>query len=75
MSFYQDNRVRLLKKAHDKYHNKSGKENAALYYQKNKETIKERQIKRYRSMTDKERNEKIKKSLGRYYKLKAQYKE
>ena len=40
---------------------------------KNKETIKERERKRYRSMTDIEANGK--KSLERYCKLKAHYKE
>ena len=73
--YYWFNRKELLKKAHDKYHNKNGKEKAALCYQKNKETIKKREKYRYRSMTDIERNEKKRKSLGRYYKLKAQYKE
>ena len=38
--YYWFNRKELLKKAHEKYHNKVGKEKAALYYQKNKETIK-----------------------------------
>ena len=37
--------------------------------------IKERERNRYRSMTDIERNEKKRKSLDRYYKLKVQYKE
>ena len=36
---------------------------------------KKRENDRYRSMTDIERNEKKRKSLERYYKLKAQYKE
>ena len=75
MNFYQENRARLLNKAHDKYHNKGGNEKAALYYRKNKGTIKERERKRYKSMTNIERNEKIKKSSDRYYKLKSQYKE
>ena len=42
MSYYQDNKVKLLKKAYDKYHNGGGKERVAKYHQKNKETIKER---------------------------------
>ena len=37
--------------------------------------IKSREEDRYRSMTDIERSEKKRKSLERYYKLKAQYKE
>ena len=73
--YYSFNRKDLLKIAYDKYHNKGGKEKAALYYQKNKETIKNREKDSYRSMTDIERNEEKRKSLERYYKLKAQYKE
>ena len=37
--------------------------------------IKKREKDRHRSMIDIERNEKKRKSLERYYKLKAQYKE
>ena len=36
MSYYDQNKERLLKKAHDKYDNRGGKEKAALYYEKNK---------------------------------------
>ena len=32
--YYWFNGEELLKKAHDKYHNKGGKEKATLYYQK-----------------------------------------
>ena len=35
-SYYWSNRKELFKKAHDKYHNKGGKEKAAEYYQKTK---------------------------------------
>ena len=39
--YYWFNRKELLRKVHEKYHNKDGKEKAALYYQKkNKEMIK-----------------------------------
>ena len=40
MSYYDKNKEKLLKKAHDKYHNGGGKERAVKYYQKNKEKIK-----------------------------------
>ena len=70
--YYWFNRKELLKKAHEKHNNKGGKEKAALHYQKNEETIKKREKYRYRSMTDIERDEKKRKSLKRYYKLKAQ---
>ena len=46
MSFYQLNKAKLFKKAHDKYPNKGGKEKAALYYQKDKETIKKKRKKK-----------------------------
>ena len=69
------NRKELLEKAHDKYHNEAGKEKAALYYKKKQRNNKKREKDKYRSMTDIERNEKKRKSLERYYKLKAQYKE
>ena len=71
-NYYWFNRKYLLKKGHDKYHNKAGKEKAALYYHKNKDMIKKREKDRYRSMTYIERNEKKRKSLERYSKLKAQ---
>ena len=38
--YYWFNRKDLLQKAYENYHNKGGKERAALYYKKNKETIK-----------------------------------
>ena len=37
--YYWFNRKELLKKAHDKHHKESGKEIAAIYYQRNKEDI------------------------------------
>ena len=40
MSCYWFNRKELLKKAHKKYHGKNGKEQAADYYEGNKEKIK-----------------------------------
>ena len=73
--YYWFNRKGLLKKAYDKYHNKGGKEKAALYYKKTQRNNKKIEKDRYRSMADIERNEKTRKSLERYYKLKAQYKE
>ena len=42
---------------------------------KTKKRSKKRERDRYNSMTEIEKNEKIKKPLDRYYKLKAQYKE
>ena len=73
--YYWFNRNELLKTAHGKYHNKGGKEKAALYHQKNKEMIKEREKDIYQMMSREDRDEKKRKSLERYYKIKAQYKE
>ena len=68
---YWFNRKDLLIKAHDKYHNKAAKEEAAKYYQKSKELIKERERHKYKMMSAEDRNKKKRKSLERYYKLKA----
>ena len=73
--YYWFNRNDLLKKAHDKYHNKGGKEKAVLHYQKNKEMIKQRERHKYQMMSREDRDEKKRKSLEIYYKLKVQYKE
>ena len=60
--YYWFNRKELLKKAHDKYHNRGGKEKAALYYQKNKEMIKKRERDKYKMMSREGRDEKKRKS-------------
>ena len=41
-TYYWKNRETLFKKAHDKYHNKGGKQRAKKYYQANKEEIKKK---------------------------------
>ena len=48
-TYYWFNRKELLNKAHDKHHNKGGKEKAALYYQKNKQEIKKEKEKNTKS--------------------------
>ena len=65
-SYYWSNRKELLKKAHDKYHKKRGKEKAAEYYQKNKEMIKERERHKYNMMGTEEKNKIKERSLKRY---------
>ena len=67
--YYWFNRKELLKKAQDKYHK------SCFVLSEKQRNNKKREKERYRSMTDIERNEKKRKSLERYYKLKAQYKE
>ena len=42
MSYYWFNRKELLEKAHEKYNKEGGKEQAASYYQRNKEAIKKK---------------------------------
>ena len=42
-SYYWKNREGLLKKAHEKYHNKGVKERVKRYYQENKEYIKKKE--------------------------------
>ena len=73
--YYWFNRKKLLKKTHDKYPNKGDKEKAALYYQKNKEVIKKGERDKYKMMSREDRDEKKRKSLERYYRIKAQHKE
>ena len=43
MSYYWFNRKELLEKAHKKYHKDGAKEQAASYYQRNKDAIKKKQ--------------------------------
>ena len=70
MDYHQKNKDKLLKKVYEKYHNSGGKEKAIEYYKENKEKIKKRERERYRNMDKFEKNDKIKKSLDRYYRLK-----
>ena len=49
MSYYQQNKDKILKKAHEKY-NGGGKEDAKKYYRENKEEIKKRERERYRKL-------------------------
>ena len=66
------NRKELIKRAHDKYSNKDGKEKAAVYYQKNKEMIKQRERHKYQMMNREDRDEKKKKKLiGKILQIKS----
>ena len=62
MSYYWFNGEDLLEKAHKKYHKEDGKEKVTGYYQKNKESIKERERHKYK-MLNKEDKDKIKKQV------------
>ena len=61
--YYWSNRKQLLRKAHDKYHNKGGKEKAAKYGQENKEMIKKRERNKYKKMNTEEKNKIKERSL------------
>ena len=50
MSYYWFNRTELLEKAHKKYHKVGGKEQAASYYQRNKEAIKKKAGEAYKNL-------------------------
>ena len=68
--YYWSNRKDLLKKVCDKYHNKGGKEIAAIYYQKSKDRIKKKQRDKYKSVSKEEKDVIKERSLKRYYRLK-----
>ena len=51
MNYYQKNREKISKKAHEKYHNGNGKEQAKKYYRENKEEIKKRERKGVKNWT------------------------
>ena len=70
-TYYWKSREELLKKAHDKYHKKGGKERAKKYYQENKEEIKEKERLKYWFMPEDEKEVIRQRSLKRYYKMKS----
>ena len=65
MSYYWDNRDKIL----DKYHNLGGKEKAKEYYQQNKEVLKEKAKNRYHNLSEEEKDVKRQYSRNRYQKL------
>ena len=58
MSYYWFNRKELLEKAHKKYHKQGGKEQAASYYQRNKEAIKKKAREAYKNLSKEEKEKK-----------------
>ena len=70
-AYYYENRDKLLRKAHDKYHNKGGKERAKKYYQANKEEILKKERLKYRFMPEDEKHVIRQRSLKRYYRMKS----
>ena len=75
MNYYRKNRQALLKKAHDKYHNRGGKEKAAKYCQENKEEIKKKETNKYKNMSEDEKNVIRERSKNRYHKNKQRIKD
>ena len=69
--YYHRNKKESLKKAHDKYHNKGGKERAKKYYQASKEEIKKKERDKYRFMPEDGKEVVRQRSLRRYYKMKS----
>ena len=72
MNYYWKSRDVLLKKAHNKYHSLGGKLKTPQYYQENKEEIKKTERKKYRSMSEDEKNLIRKRSKLRYHKNKEE---
>ena len=70
-NYHWENREELLKKPHDKYHNKGGKQRAKKYYQANKEEIKKKERLKYWFMSEDEKELIRQRSLRRYYKMKS----
>ena len=66
MSYYWFDRVKLLKVAWNKYHNKGDKEKPAKYYAGNQEVFRENARNKYRRLSEKEKNEKRKYQRERY---------
>ena len=60
MSYYVDNKDKILKKAYDRYHNRGGKEKAAKYYRKNADFLKYEASMKYKNMSKKEKDKKRK---------------
>ena len=64
MSYYWFNRKELLRKAHEKYHKEGGKEQAASYYQRNKDAIRKKARKAYKNLSKEEKEKKNIQEIG-----------
>ena len=62
--YYWFNRNNFLKNAHDKYHKQGGKEVAAIYYERNKNSIKrtKRKVKKIKQRRKRQDKRNIKKT-------------
>ena len=67
MSYYVDNRDRILQEAYDRYHNKGGKEKSAKYYRKNADLLRHETNMKYKNMSKKEKDKKRKYQRDGYH--------
>ena len=70
ISFYWFNRQELLEKAKYRYLNCGGKEKAAEYYLANKDVLKENANKKYKSLSEEEKEAKSEYGRNRYRNMK-----
>ena len=74
MSYYWFNKEELLKNSKAKYRNKGGKEEAAKYYEDNKEATKGKARIKCKKLIEEGKELKRQYSRNRYNKLKQQHK-
>ena len=66
VSLYRFNRQELLQKVKDRYHNGGGKKESTEYYIANKDVLKEKAKKRYKNLSQEEKEAKRDSSQNRY---------
>ena len=70
MSLYRFNRQELLQKVKDRYHNGGGKKESTEYYIANKDVLKEKAKKKYKNLSQEEKEAKRDSSQNRYKNIK-----
>ena len=66
MSLYRFNRQELLQKVKDRYHNGGGKKESTEYYIANKDVLKGKAKKKYKNLSQEEKEAKRDSSQNRY---------
>ena len=66
MSLYRFNRQELLQKVKDRYHNGGGKKESTEYYIANKDVLKKKAKKKYKNLSQEEKEAKRDSSQNRY---------
>ena len=66
LSLYRFNRQELLQKVKDRYHNGGGKKESTEYYIANKDVLKEKAKKKYKNLSQEEKEAKRDSSQNRY---------